>query len=89
MHLRNLKAAMIDNQERTKHSTSVSIDENIAILKIVPDAHLGPDSARSSPPLELADEFLGPLVQTEDVTIDVDTGAVGPSIGVVIDACFL
>ncbi len=89
MHLGNLQTAMIEDKQWSKHPAPVCVDVNITILEIVTNADLWPDSARAATSLELANQLVWPLMQAEDVAVDMDSRAGCPAIGVVVDARFL
>ena len=80
---------MINYQKWSEHASPICIDVNITVLEIVPNAHLWPNPARTPPPLELANELMRPLVEAKDISIDVNTRTICPTIWVIVDSGFL
>ena len=79
MFLRECQVTIVKDEERTQDSPAIGVDENITVRTIVADTDLWSNPALSASALELVNQLRRILVQTEDVSIDVDARSLGPA----------
>ena len=82
-------STVVKNNERTQDTPLVSVDEDVLVLLIVTNRDFSRDSSTSASGFEVANQILTVLVNTIDVTVNVNSVAGAPVFKFTVDIEFI
>ena len=83
MALSQTRSSVVQNEDRTQDASLVGVDEYVLVALVVADRNLGRNRSTATGRLEVVNKTGTFLVDTVDITVDVNAVAVGPVIGLV------
>ena len=72
------RCTVVEDQQRSQDTSLVGVDEDVLVLTVVSDGNFRRDGSTSASGLEVANQVLSVLVDTVNVTVDVNTVTRGP-----------